>query len=117
MRKYKLAFALAKYFEFGGLQRDLMRIARECVRRGHEAHIYASEWDGKRPQDLMVHLLSRCALTNHGSYRQFGRALQRAVAAIGFDCVIGATNWPPDATRPPHGSLMVWSGCFLPCLL
>jgi UDP-glucose:(heptosyl)LPS alpha-1,3-glucosyltransferase len=92
--RYKLAFAVAKYFEFGGLQRDLMRIATECERRGHEVHIYAAKWDGKRPQQQIVHVLGNCALTNHGGYRQFGRALGRAVAGSGFDCVIGATKIP-----------------------
>lgn len=29
-----LAFILYKYFPFGGLQRDFMRIALECQRRG-----------------------------------------------------------------------------------
>ena len=31
----QLAFVLYKYFPFGGLQRDFMRIALECQQRGH----------------------------------------------------------------------------------
>ena len=31
----RLAFCLYKYFPHGGLQRDLLRIALACQRRGH----------------------------------------------------------------------------------
>ncbi len=36
----KLAFALFKYFPYGGLQRDFIRIAGLCRDRGHEIHVY-----------------------------------------------------------------------------
>jgi UDP-glucose:(heptosyl)LPS alpha-1,3-glucosyltransferase len=92
MTGYTLAFAVAKYFEFGGMQRSFMRIARECARRGHEVHAFTTEWRGTRPQDLTVHVLNSGGLTNHGMYRRFGLAVQRAVAGAGFDCVVGSTK-------------------------
>ena len=36
----QLAFVLYKYFPFGGLQRDFMRIALECQKRGHQIRVY-----------------------------------------------------------------------------
>ncbi len=41
-----LAFILYKYFPFGGLQRDFMRIALECQRRGHDIRVYTLIWEG-----------------------------------------------------------------------
>ena len=40
----QLAFVLYKYFPFGGLQRDFMRIALECQRRGHQIRVYTLIW-------------------------------------------------------------------------
>ena len=46
----QLAFILYKYFPFGGLQRDFMRIALECQRRGHAIRVYAMIWEGDVPE-------------------------------------------------------------------
>ncbi|MHC5048591.1 MAG: glycosyltransferase family 4 protein, partial [Planctomycetota bacterium] len=43
MSTYRLAFAMVKYFPFGGMQRNLLRIARACAARGHEVHVFAGE--------------------------------------------------------------------------
>lgn len=92
MTSYRLAFAVAKYFEFGGMQRSFMRIARECAQRGHEVHLFTAAWQGARPPDLAIHVLDSRGLTNHGTYRRFGFALQGALAGAGFDCVVGGTK-------------------------
>ena len=42
----QLAFVLYKYFPFGGLQRDFMRIALECQKRGHQIRVYTLIWEG-----------------------------------------------------------------------
>jgi UDP-glucose:(heptosyl)LPS alpha-1,3-glucosyltransferase len=36
----RLAFVLYKYFPYGGLQRDALRIARACAARGHAVHFH-----------------------------------------------------------------------------
>ncbi len=92
MTRYKLAFAVAKYFEFGGMQRTLLRLARECARRGHEVHVFAAKWSGEVPNDIPVHILAVSALTNHGLNRRFGVKLQAAVAGKSLDCVTGFTK-------------------------
>ena len=43
----KLALCLYKYFPYGGLQRDFLRILKECQSRGHEVSVYTSEWQGE----------------------------------------------------------------------
>jgi UDP-glucose:(heptosyl)LPS alpha-1,3-glucosyltransferase len=94
MSTYRLAFAMVKYFPFGGMQRNLLRIARACAARGHEVQLFTSEWAGPRPEDLSLRVLKTSALTNHGRNRRFGRALREAVAATGFDCVVSSNRQP-----------------------
>ncbi len=94
MRKYKLAFALVKYFEFGGVQRTALRIAGECARRGHDVHFFAGEWFGQRPAELSVHIIDAKALTNHSSRKKFGTSLRQATANQEFDCIAGFTKIP-----------------------
>ncbi|MFB0970171.1 MAG: glycosyltransferase family 1 protein, partial [Pseudomonadales bacterium] len=36
----QLAFCLYKYFPYGGLQRDFMRIALDCQDKGHKIRVY-----------------------------------------------------------------------------
>jgi UDP-glucose:(heptosyl)LPS alpha-1,3-glucosyltransferase len=94
MSTYRLAFAMVKYFPFGGMQRNLLRIARACAARGHEVHLFAGEWSGPRPQDLPVRVLKTFALSNHGRNERFGRAFRKAVNAIGFDCIVSSNRQP-----------------------
>ena len=94
MRKYKLAFALVKYFEFGGVQRTALRIAGECARRGHDVHFFAGEWSGQRPAELSVHVIDARALTNHSSRKKFATSLRQATANQEFDCTAGFTKIP-----------------------
>ncbi len=42
----RLAFALYKYFPFGGLARDFVRIANICVQKGYVVDVYVMEWQG-----------------------------------------------------------------------
>ena len=42
----KLAFCLFKYFPYGGLQRDFVRIARACIERGHTVEAFCLAWQG-----------------------------------------------------------------------
>ena len=90
--RFKLAFAVAKYIEFGGMQRTMLRIARECKRRDHEVHVFAAKWLGEVPNDIPVHILPVNALTNHGLNRSFGAKMQTAVAGRAFDCITGFTK-------------------------
>ena len=44
-----VAFCLYKYFPFGGLQRDFMRIAQTVAARGHHVRVYTQSWEGECP--------------------------------------------------------------------
>ncbi len=42
----RVAFCLYKYFPFGGLQRDFMRIAQTVAARGYQVRVYTQSWEG-----------------------------------------------------------------------
>ena len=41
----RYAFCIFKYFPFGGIQRDGLKIAQTLVQRGHQIRFYALSWD------------------------------------------------------------------------
>lgn len=94
MPPYKLAFAVSMFFEFGGMQRAMLRIALECARRGHEVHIYTGGWTGERPAAVQVHALDTRALSNVGRNDRLARELAARVRDENYDCVVGFTKIP-----------------------
>jgi len=91
---YKLAFVVSLFFEYGGLQRDMLRIAMECVSRGHEVHVFTGGWHGDRPQGIHVHEIDTRALTNTGSNDKLANITRQCVAAGNYDCLVGFTKIP-----------------------
>jgi UDP-glucose:(heptosyl)LPS alpha-1,3-glucosyltransferase len=66
-----LAFAIYKYFPFGGIQRDLLKIARACVARGHRVRIYVIRWEAEPVEEALdVHIVPVEALSNHTLYER-----------------------------------------------
>lgn len=93
--KYKLAFAVSLFFEYGGMQRSLLRIAQECAQRGHDVHIFTGGWIGDQPGNITVHEMDTHAITNVRSNDILAKKLAAAVAKDGgFDCVAGFTKLP-----------------------
>ena len=85
----KLAFVLFKYFPYGGLQRDMARMASACQALGYEIHVYTLSWQGAVPAGFHVHLLPARGLRNFVRYRDFIRLLQQALVLHPVDAVIG----------------------------
>ncbi len=78
------AFAIFKYFPFGGLQRDMLRIAACAAGRGHRVTVFTTSWKGDPPPEgVTVRLLPVSAWSNHGRARQFERLFSSE--AVGFD--------------------------------
>jgi UDP-glucose:(heptosyl)LPS alpha-1,3-glucosyltransferase len=91
----KFAFVIFKYFPFGGAQRDMMRIAHECVKRGHEVHVYTLSWQGPPSADgIHVHVVKGQGWTNHRRYQDFIRRAQAEISAAHFDLVMGFNRMP-----------------------
>lgn len=92
--KYKLAFVVSLFFEYGGMQRTLLRIAMECISRGHEVHVFTGGWHGDRPRGIHIHELDTRALTNPGSNDRLANIASQLVAADDYDCLVGFTKIP-----------------------
>jgi len=90
----KLAFVLFKYFPYGGLQRDMLQIARECQARGHELHIFTLNWEGARPQGMQIHELQVKRWSNHRRYHAFCEKLPVLYRKHGIDRVVGFNKMP-----------------------
>ncbi len=82
----RIAFAIFRYFPFGGLQSDMLRIAREAVRRGHQVVVYTSQWQDELPWEdgLTVQLLPVHSLTNWGKAAEFEKTFHRTTCTEYF---------------------------------
>ncbi len=90
----KLGFCLYKFFPFGGLQRDFLRVATECRDRGHEVHIFVLSWEGDRPEGMTVHIVPVSSQTNHGRARDYHKQVKKRVRDHAIDGVIGFNKMP-----------------------
>lgn len=90
----RIAFAVVRFFEYGGMQRTMLRMARECVRRGCELTVYCNRWEAEHPVEFSVVELSARSWTNHGVNKAFGEAVRKAVAADPVDCLVGFNKIP-----------------------
>ncbi|KAF3978721.1 MAG: glycosyltransferase family 4 protein [Methylococcales symbiont of Iophon sp. n. MRB-2018] len=90
----KLAFCLYKFFPFGGLQRDFLRISRICHNRGHSIDVYTMSWEGLRPEDYNIHIIAIKHWTNHGRNKYFLKALSLIFNSKHYDAVIGFNKMP-----------------------
>ena len=90
----QLAFVLYKYFPFGGLQRDFMRIALECQQRGHSIRVYTPIWEGEVPAGFDLRVAPVRALFNHRRNEKFTAWLQADLARDPVDRVVGFNKMP-----------------------
>ncbi len=90
----QLAFVLYKYFPFGGLQRDFMRIALECQHRGHSIRVYTPIWEGEVPDGFDVRVAPVRALFNHRRNEKFSAWLAADLARAPVDRVVGFNKMP-----------------------
>ena len=93
-KKAKFAFCLFKYFPFGGLQQDFLRIAKVCLARGHQVDVYTCSWEGEMPDGLHVSIIPVWRLTNHRRSESFAKKLSKYLAAKYYDAVVGFNKMP-----------------------
>ncbi len=90
----QLAFCLYKYFPFGGLQRDFLRIALACQARGHAIRVYTLSWQGEVPAGFEVVTVPVRALTNARRYGKFSAWVARDLAQRPAERVVGFNKMP-----------------------
>ena len=90
----KLAFCLYKYFPYGGLQRDFLKIALRCQQQGHEIRVYTLSWQGDVPEGIEVTIVPVSAFTNHTLYKRFSEWVQQSLSLDPVDAVVGINKMP-----------------------
>lgn len=90
----KIAFCLFKYFPFGGLQRDFIRIARTCKQRGHEVHVYTMSWEGEIEPGIQIHILPAKGWQNHTRNHFFAENVKIHLAKERPDVIVGFNKMP-----------------------
>ena len=90
----RFAFCIFKYFPYGGIQRDMMKMLNECKRRGHEVKIFTLRWQAPIDPDLELEVIPISGLARHRQYERFAEAVNKAVAADNFDLVLGFNKMP-----------------------
>ena len=89
-----LSFLIYSYFPFGGLQRDFLRVALECVARGHEVNVFTLSWDGEIPDGInviLVPVMKRNRIKRNEAYTEW---VQAALEQLGDSLVIGFNKMP-----------------------
>jgi UDP-glucose:(heptosyl)LPS alpha-1,3-glucosyltransferase len=91
-----LTFILYKYFPFGGLQRDFLRIAQACEARGQRFRVLTMEWAGEKPKGWDIQIAPRHAvraLTQVGKYQRFTRWVEKKLVSS-ESLVVGFNKMP-----------------------
>lgn len=90
----QLAFLLYKYFPYGGLQRDFLRIAKVCQQRGHAIRVYTLGWEGERPADWDIRVVPVRSLSGLKRNEKFVQWVKEDMAREPVDRVIGFNKMP-----------------------
>ena len=70
----KFGIFLRRYFPYGGLQRDAIRLATAARNAGDDPLLVVSEWKGPRPSDIPLLTLKSKGGSNHAKEREFAKA-------------------------------------------
>lgn len=89
-----VAFCLYKYFPFGGLQRDFLRIAQTVAARGHHVRVYTQSWQGDCPAEFELITVPVKSRTNHGRNAEYYAWVQAHLKSHPAERVIGFNKMP-----------------------
>ncbi len=90
----KLAFCIFKYFPYGGIQRDFLKIARQSLKLGSQIRVYTLAWVGDVPCNFDLVLVPVYAITRHTLYRRYSEWVRNDLAKNPVDAVVGINKIP-----------------------
>lgn len=90
----KIAVCLYKYFPFGGLARDFLRIMTICQQRGYKIDVYVMEWQGDIPEGFNVHIIPLTGWSNHRKVASFVEQIQPKLEQGDYDLIVGFNKIP-----------------------
>jgi len=85
----RIAMVLYRYFPYGGLQRDFLRIAKALSERGHTIEVLTLSWQGDVPDFLNVNIINVLALANYRRYARFANKVAQKIQHEKYDAVVG----------------------------
>lgn len=91
-----IVFGIFKYFPHGGLQRDMMRIAEELLRRGDRVTVFCHHWDDDAPvpEGITVKTLTARGWSNHARAESFIRHLGEELKSFPHDVFVAFNRIP-----------------------
>jgi len=90
----KLAFAIFRYFPFGGLQRDMLAIAQAAQASGHQVNIFCEDWQGEKIAGIDVVEIKSTGLFNVAGVKNFVTRFQQQFQHDQFDLLVGFNKMP-----------------------
>ncbi|HWU83235.1 MAG TPA: glycosyltransferase family 4 protein [Methylophilaceae bacterium] len=91
----RFAFLIFKYFPYGGVQRDMLRIANALALAGHNVDIFTMSWEGEAPQNgIRLRLIDARGMINHKRYDNFIRQAREEIARVNYSLVVGFNRMP-----------------------
>ncbi len=84
----KFLIAIFRYFPYGGLQKDFLRIAGELLSRGHQVICVCMSWEGPVPAGLEVRLIPVHGWSNHGRADAFEKKVRKILQIENADCTL-----------------------------
>ena len=90
----KLAFAIFRYFPYGGLQRDMLAIAQAAQASGHQVSVFCSEWQGEKAPGIDVIEIKGAGFFNIAGVKNFVSAFEREFQRDQFDLLVGFNKMP-----------------------
>ncbi|MBN1863559.1 MAG: glycosyltransferase family 4 protein [Victivallales bacterium] len=95
----KLAFCIFRYYPFGGLEKNFLRILMETASRGHSISVFTMGWEGDIPafvEDKRIKIVDvrHRGITNHGRCMSFVMNVRPLLEAGAFDLVVGFNKMP-----------------------
>lgn len=90
----KLAFAIFRYFPFGGLQRDMLALALESLAQGHQVTVFCGAWEGEKLPGVDIQILDQPVVWNIAGVRRFIAAFVKTYNREAFDLLVGFNKMP-----------------------
>jgi UDP-glucose:(heptosyl)LPS alpha-1,3-glucosyltransferase len=89
----KFALCLFKYFPYGGLQKDFLRIAN-LLSQKHSVTVLTTDWQDELPKNLSVKIITVNGWTNHRRMQDFSNKALAVVQQLGCDLIVGFNKMP-----------------------
>ncbi len=93
-RSLCLAMVLFRYFPWGGMQANFLRIAKACLARGHRVDVYTLGWQGGQAEGLKLNILDVSGRRNITRYTHFSSQVQALTSTGNYDLVLGFNRMP-----------------------